>query len=706
VTTTNPSPSAAAAARPAAGRPLTAGSGGAGPTGGLVRLPGGQADRPPAAPAALWPVAGVIAGVTGVAVVLSIVLMVSNRPGFDTLVAGHDLVAVVVAVSFGAVGAVVLHRYPTHALGWVFLTIGWLEAVAGLGASYAARRPAPPLAGLAGLIGDRIWLPGAVLAAALVTPLFPDGRPASPRWRPLVWAGAAISGLVFVGAWLVHAPASSYPQWNSPVELPLPAQPVLAVVGTVLQLAALACGLLGAVALLAQMRRATPARRRRLAWFFVAFLAGLIGQLFDPVSPAIPLVAWALFPVGLGVAMLRYGLFDGDRLLSRTVVSIVLAVAVAGVFGLAVGLGSNWLSGEGAGAVAAAVVIALGLAPARDLIQRGVDRMLYGQPRDPYTALTRLGGQLSATIAPDQVLPVVVQAVADTLRLPYAAVTLAGEAQPSAARGAAPAVTVDLPLLHAGTEVGTLTVGPPGGRSHLDPQDERLVHNFAQQIGPAAYGVRLTHDLRRSRDSLATARDEERHRIRHDLHDGLGPTLAGVALGLGAARRAATTAASRELLRSLEAEVKGSLDDVKRLVADLHPTALEQVGLVAALHGYADTVTIRTGGDLRVEVRAADPLRLPPEVEVAAYRIALEAVTNVARHARATRCTVSVRITDDEAVITVCDDGIGIPPTQPPGLGLRSIAERASRLGGSAAAEAGPDGGTVVQARLPLPRTT
>ncbi|WP_433296248.1 histidine kinase [Actinoplanes sp. CA-030573] len=650
--------------------------------------------------------AGALAGITGLAVLLSVVLMVSNRPGIDALVAGHDLVGAVVALSFGAVGATVLRRHPTHALGWVFLSIALLEAIAGLGAAYAARRPTPPLAGLAGLIGDRIWFPGAIVAIALVTPLFPDGRAASKRWRPLIWVGVAVSALAFAGVWLVDLPAGRYPQWDSPLELPSPAQPALVAAVTVLQLTAAACGLLGGIALLIQMRRGTPAHRRRLGWFFVAFLVGVTGQLFDSVSPAIPLVAWALFPVGLGVAMLRYGLFDGDRLLSRTLVSIVLTVAIAGVFGFAIGLGSNWLGGESAGAVAAAVVIALGMAPARELVQRGVDRLIYGRPRDPYTVLTRLGRQLATTIAPDEVLPVVVDAVADALRLPYVAVTLTGEARPAAARGTAPVVTVDLPLLHAGTAVGTLRVGPPGGRSFLDPQDQRLLHGFAQQIGPAAYGVQLTHDLRRSRDSLATARDEERHRIRRDLHDGLGPTLAGVALGLGAARRAATTPASRELLSSLEAEVKDSLDDVKRLVADLHPTALEQVGLIAALHGYADTVTIRSGGALHVTVQAPDALRLSAEVEVAAYRIALEAVTNVTRHARATRCAVSVCVTGDDLVIQICDDGVGVPSTPPPGLGLRSIAERAAELGGAATVEAGAAGGTVVRAQLPLRTAT
>ncbi|MGK5685191.1 sensor histidine kinase [Actinoplanes sp. URMC 104] len=639
------------------------------------------------------------AGVTAAAAVLAAALMVANGSAPAALVAGHDLVGVLVAVSFGAVGAVVLWRRPAHALGWVFLTVGLLEALAAFGAAYAARRPAPPLAGLAGMVGERIWFPGGVLALALVIPLFPDGLPASPRRRALVRAGFLVSAAGFVATWLLDPPQPPYPAWDVPLRLP-----ASDAVATALQLAALACGLLGGAALLGRLRRATPAERRRLGWFGVALLVGVLGQLLDPVSPVFPLVGWALFPAGLGVAMLRHGLFDGDRLLSRTLVSIVLAGAVAGLFGLAVGLGSTRAGGEGAGAVAAAVVVALGLAPARVLVQRGVDRLLYGRDRDPYAALTRLGRQLSATIAPDEVLPVVVRAVADALRLPYAAVTLAGEAEPAATHGTRPATTVDLPLTHAGTGVGTLSVGPPSSRARLDPADEQLLHVFAEQIGPAAYGVRLTHDLRRSRDRTVRARDSERHRIRRDLHDGLGPTLAGVALGLGAARRAATTAASRDLLGTLEAEVRDSLEDVKRLVADLHPTALD-LGLVAALHGYADTVTIRSEGALHVRVDAPDRLAAPAHVELVAYRIALEAVTNVARHARAADCTVCLSVVDDALLLEVRDDGVGIPDPPAPGVGLRSMAERAAEVGGTAVVTPGAGGGTVVRACLPLPRS-
>lgn len=658
--------------------------------------------RPRVPVAVLRVLAAVLSGSTGVAVVLAVVLLIADWPGRRVLIDGHAAVGVVIAATFGGVGAVVLRRHPRHALGWVFLVVGWMEAVSAFGSAYAAARPAPPLAGLAGLVGDRLWFPGAVLGVALVTPLFPDGVPARGWRRLLAGVGVAVSGLVFVAIWLLDLPASDVPLWRSPLTLPAPALPALEAVGEGLVLIALLCGLCGGVALFLDMRRATPAGRRRLGWFFVAFLIGVIGQFLDSVSPLIPLVGWALFPIGLGVAMLRYGLYDGDRLLNRTLVSLVLTVVIAGVFAFAVGLGSTLVGGEGAGAVAAAVVIALGLTPARALVQRGVDRLLYGEARDPYAALTRLGRQLSTTPAPDDLLPVVVRAVAGALRLPYAAIAFDGETDPSAVHGTPPAATMELPLRHAGTPVGTLTIGLPGGRARPDPVDERLLHDFAQQIGPAAYGVRLTHDLRRSRNGLARARDEERHRIRRDLHDGLGPTLAGVALGLGAARRAATTDTGRELLSALEAEVKESLEDVKRLVADLHPTALEQVGLIAALHGYADTVTIRSADALHVSVTAPERLRVPPEVEVAAYRIALEAITNVARHARATRCTVAVAQTDDEVVITIEDDGVGVPPDRPPGLGLRSITERATELGGTATVTGGPCGGTVVRARLPV----
>jgi two-component system NarL family sensor kinase len=151
----------------------------------------------------------------------------------------------------------------------------------------------------------------------------------------------------------------------------------------------------------------------------------------------------------------------------------------------------------------------------------------------------------------------------------------------------------DLPLRHAGELVGVLRVGLRDHAPALDPTDERLVADVAQQAGAVAHAVRLTRDVQLAYDRLATARDEERHRIRRDMHDDLGPLLAGVVLGLGAARRAADgrLPEQAELLARLQAQVQAGLEDVKGLIADLRPTALDELGLVAALDRYASVLS-------------------------------------------------------------------------------------------------------------------
>jgi two-component system, NarL family, sensor kinase len=643
-----------------------------------------------------------LAVASAVEIVLWVILAAENGRSLGYLVNQNEITAAVFALACAITGAIVLWQNPRHALGWLFVAVAQLASLADVLAEYAARRPPLPGATPAFFLGQYIWLPGLAISAALFTPLFPDGRPASPRWRPLVWAGAGCVALASLPLLFINSPDIA-PHRN-PLAVAAPAQHVLRGLVVAGLLGAVACGVVGAVLIAVRMVRARGSERRRLGWFFAAFIVtGLARAL--PVNPVVPAIAVGFLPAALGVAMLRYQLFDGDRLLNRTLVYTVLTVGVAGVFGLTVGLASGALGGGGTGAVAAAVVIALGLAPARNLVQRLVDRLLYGQRRDPYAALTGLGRQLSATIAPDEVLPAVVRTVRDALRLPYVAVTLAGEAQPAAADGEPTRAVAELPMRHTGTEVGTLTVGLRDGQRFLDPGDERLLQGFAQQAGVAADGVRLTHDLRRSRDELAVARDEERHRIRRDLHDGLGPTLAGVALGLGAARRsvAASAPETADLLASMETEVKGSLADVKRLVADLHPTALEELGLAEALRQYADTVTQRSDGTLKVRVELAGlPPSLPAAAEVAAYRIILEAVTNVARHARASRCTVAVGVTAGRLDLAVCDDGCGLPPARAGGLGLRSMAERAAELGGECTVAPAAEGGTRVAAAIPL----
>jgi two-component system NarL family sensor kinase len=648
--------------------------------------------------------ASALAVAAAVEVILWAVLAAQNGRSLADLVDAHETTAAIGGLSFALVGAVVLRQRPGHLLGRVFAVEGQLLALSALAGQYQAHRPALPLDGVAAWMAAYLWFPAMALAAGLLTPLFPDGRPASPRWRPLVataWVGVGGASCIVLADTPLH---DADPGRQNPLALGPAAEPVLLAIAVGGLLLALGCGLVGAGLLAVRLVRATGSERGRLAWFFAAFGVGVVTTT-APVPRIVSLAGDAFVPVAFGVAMLRHGLYGGERLLNRTLVYGALSTAVAGVFALGVGLASNGL-GAGSGAVVAAVVIALGLSPARDAVQRVVDRLLYGQRRDPYAALTGLGRRLDAALDPDDLLPEVTRTIAASLLLPYVAVHLGGDSLPAAAHGTPRPAEVVLPLHHRGHEVGRLVVGLPAGQRHLDPADEALLADLGRQVGAAVHAVRLTEDLRRERDRAAQAREEERHRIHRDLHDGLGPTLAGLALGLRAARRSASAAApdAAELLDHLEDEMRGCLADVKRLVARTGPTTLEQVGLLEALRQHAETMSARSPEPLRITVSAAAALPRPPaEVELAAYRIAMEAMTNVARHAAAHRCSVDLSEDAGALVVRVRDDGVGLPAgAAPTGVGLRSMAERAAQLGGRCTVAPAAGGGVAVLAVLPV----
>ncbi|MDP9387358.1 MAG: sensor histidine kinase [Actinomycetota bacterium] len=225
---------------------------------------------------------------------------------------------------------------------------------------------------------------------------------------------------------------------------------------------------------------------------------------------------------------------------------------------------------------------------------------------------------------------------------------------------------------------------------------------------PLAVAAALAHaaTLRRSVERLVLAREEERRRIRRDLHDGLGPTLAGVALQLDVARDMVghDPDAARRVLDGVIELVNRGIADIRRLVDDLRPPVLDQLGLVAAIHEGASYLNGRGDrGELTVVVETAGNVgALPPATEVTAFRIIMEAVNNACRHSRASRCVV--RLAVDRAVdLQVEDDGCGLATDHPTGTGLGSMQERAAELGGSCVVERGTAGGTIVRVRLPLP---
>jgi len=262
---------------------------------------------------------------------------------------------------------------------------------------------------------------------------------------------------------------------------------------------------------------------------------------------------------------------------------------------------------------------------------------------------------------------------------------------------------LDLPLVYRGERIGSLVAAPRPGEARLAASDRQLLIGLARQIGVAAHAVRLAGALQRARKELVAAREEERRRLRRDLHDGLGPALAAIAM-LGDAARESLYHQPDEaeaLLMELAGQARATIGDVRRLIHALRPPVLDDLGLLAALRALA--LSFGTSGPV-IEVSAAEPL--PPmsaAVEVAAYRIVQEAMTNCVKHADAHRCMIDVSY-DRVLLIHIADDGKGMPADRVAGVGLGSMRERADELGGKLELRPGSDGGTAIAVELPLGR--
>jgi signal transduction histidine kinase len=439
-------------------------------------------------------------------------------------------------------------------------------------------------------------------------------------------------------------------------------------------------------------------------WFLPELLTG------RPILPWNTLGLSGLpFPTAVGIAVLRHRLFDIDVVINRTLVYGGLTATVIAVYVAMAAFIGSLIPREGslATSLLATGVAALAALPIRDRLQRAVNRLMYGDRDEPYRAITRLGERLSASLTAEAILPTVVATVASALRLPYVAIELgSGEVTTIAAATGDPddRQLVRMPLVDQGEQIGELIVAPRAPEEAFSRADEQLLAGLAHEAGRAARSVRLIAEVERSRRQLVAGREEERRRLRRDLHDGLGPAVAAARLKVEAARSLAARRAgdATSLLDELDADLAGLLEEVRRISRGLRPPALDELGLMPALRAQAANFTVDSALDLRVE----GPMELPPlpaAVEAAAYWIALEALTNVSRHSAATHCRVRVRL-GDGLEVEVEDDGVGIQAETPRGVGLTAMRERASEVGGTFRIEARADAdGTRVVAHLPLP---
>ena len=432
---------------------------------------------------------------------------------------------------------------------------------------------------------------------------------------------------------------------------------------------------------------------------------------FDLASYTLITLCLTFIPIAISISILRERLWEMSPVVKRALVYGALTACIISIYVLIVGLLASFFQAINNLLISALATgcIALLVQPLRTLLQRSVNRLIYGERDEPTAVLTRLGQRLEATLAPQSMAHIIVETVAQALKLPYAELLMKhGAAFDRLAAYGKEDPTIHLLTLPLGTQyeqVGELRLAPRGYTETFTPSDLRLLREFAYQAGLALRTVQLNIDLQHSREQLVLAREEERRRIRRDLHDGLAPTLAALALGastlgdlIPVQPEAAVTMA-----HELETELRATIGDIRRLVYDLRPPALDQLGLVAALREYINQHTdTREEQRLQVTLLAPEPLAaLPAALEVAAYRIGQEAFMNVLRHAQARHCRIQFT-RSDVLQIEITDDGIGIPDTHRIGVGLLSMQERAAELGGTCTIERRTEGGTAILARLPL----
>lgn len=618
-----------------------------------------------------------------------------------------------IGLIFPGVGALIASRHPRNAVGWVFIATGFLYALSVAADAYAhhgleGRTVFLPLAREAVWLANWIWVPALALLMTYTPLLFPDGRPPSRRWRWVAWiagAGLVLALVPFaVASWLHRGPAffggvDDVPALDWTV---YPASAGFALVGI---------SAIGAIAaLVVRFRRSVGLERQQLKWFvFAAVIFLLVAfNAFTPwplPEPAMVL-AFAGIPVAAGIAILKHRLYDLDLVINRSLVYGTLTVLVVGVYVGVVTLLGRLFQGLG-GSLAATGVVAVLFHPLRERVQRVINRLMYGERDDPYAVLAKLGRRLEASLPAMEILPGVAATIGEALRLPFVAIELRSEEglAPTATYGTPSDPAIVLPLVHGGEVIGQLLAAARAPGEELTPSDRDLLEDLARQAGAAAHAVRLASQLQRSRELLVLAREEERRRLRRDLHDGLGPTLAGVALQIENARGLLreNSQAAGQLLERLGEESQDAIRKIREIVEGLRPAALDELGLVAALREEAARFEVGGSSGLRVMVEApADLGPMAAAVEVAAYRIALEAVTNAARHAGASACAVRISAEDGVLVIEVTDDGVGLAAETRPGTGIATMRERAAELGGSVDVEARPSGGTRLVARLPL----
>jgi signal transduction histidine kinase len=536
--------------------------------------------------------------------------------------------------------------------------------------------------------------------------LFPDGN-FFPRWSRYL-----------TGAWIaLEIPWAfpnliSLPEWLSiPLTLSLIASCILAQI-------------------FRYRKKSSPVQRQQTKWVLFGLIItisgfasygvlpiyfpgivepGILEIIFYGLGRTLVGISMLALPVTVGIAIWRYRLWDIDLIVNRAFIYSALTGLTIGFYAMIAGsLGAlfqargNWFI-----SLAAAGGVAVLFQPLRLWIQRSINRMMYGERDDPIAVLTRLARMLEATAIPGEVLRNMVETISQALHIPYAAIKLVdgGEVSNEVTFGHNQLDTYDFPMVLQGEVLGYLVIGSRELGEGLSQADRNLLESIARQAGPAIYALKLTADLQRSRERLVVGREEERRRIRRDLHDGLGPMLASQSLLLETLENLihTDTAKAECIINELKIQTKTGLTDIRHLIYNLRPPSLDDLGLAGALQ---EDVNRHRGGDLHISIHTDNLPQLSAAVEVAIFRIVQEAVTNVVRHASAQSCQIHLNVQgksgNSRLIVEIKDNGRGFQLGSHVGVGLESMSERAAELGGECRVETEIGNGTTVRAWVPL----
>ena len=627
---------------------------------------------------------------------------VEFRPGMTSPGVGVEPLKLPVIAGFALSGAALVHLRPGNPIGWLLLGCGLLQAIQNSFAAYGARAltdpdQSLPLGLFAAWVGSWTWLPAVLLPVLVLPPLYPTGKLESAFWRWHVRVSlSGIAVLVLGAASTDFAIADTVKAARMPFDTPAWWSVGTFGLAVALVVPAAAVSFVGTVV---RAIRARSPERQQLVWL-IGVVAAMLATVFLPSSEVFAIV-YGLVPVAVVVGVVRYRLLGIEIVMRRTLLYVPLALLVALVIGGVTTVLSRVTGDRPLALLIASAVVSLIVVPVAGRLRHWVDLFVLGDRADPLAAVDHVGAGLAEATANPFVS--MLETVATSTGATYAAIR--DEAGAGVARiGDTVRGSLELPLRHRGEVLGSVVIGPRRGARSVDARDARLLEALAPHLAVVVGSLRLTEELARQKQRVLTATSTERERLRRDLHDGLGPSLSGIALGLEAAERALEhdLVTTRGLLTRTRVEAETALSEVRRVLNGLRPSALDRHNIGDAIRETAVSLGMnRSGGPAcTIDVQGAETL--PPPVEEAAFRIVAESLTNVARHAHARTCHVHMCRSNGSLLLSVQDDGRGLAPDDDPGVGLESIRLRASAVRGRVEIKGSTTHGTRISAALPL----